>query len=142
MTTYQKDFHAWCYEQAEVLAKKQFQDLDIENLIEELIDVGNSLSRELESRLRILFIHLLKWKYQEQRRGFSWQRSIKEQRRRIKKRLDKTPSLKSKLLEISLDAYEDALFDASEETGLSVDVFPKKMFFTIEQALTDDWFPE
>lgn len=138
---HKKDFYFWCHDQAEKLNQKDFDKLDIENLIEEIIDMGESRASELESCLRILFIHLLKWKFQEERRGGSWINSIKEHRRRIKRRLTKTPSLKHRLEELASDAYEDAIFDASQETGLPEKTFPKEMFFTIEEALSEGWLP-
>jgi hypothetical protein len=139
---YKEDVYAWFMDQAKFLRSKEFEKIDIENLAEEITEMGDSYACELESCLRVLFMHILKWKFQEERRGKSWINSIEEHRRRIKKRLKKTPSLKHKLLELALDAYEDALYDASEETKLPKKTFPKEMCFTIEEALQDDWLPQ
>jgi len=140
--SYQKDVYAWFMDQAKALELRQFEKLDIEHLVEEITEMGDSYACELESCLRVLFVHLLKWKFQDERRGKSWINSIQEHRRRVKKRLKKTPSLKHKLSELALDAYDDALYDASEETGLPKKTFPKEMCFTIEEALQDDWLPQ
>ena len=51
-------------------------------------------------------MHLLKWQYQPNLRTRSWILTIKEQRRRIVKRLQQNPSLRSKLNEVIADAYE------------------------------------
>ena len=68
MNSYEKDFYSWTQEQAELLKHGRFSDLDIANLIEEVESMGRSEKRELESRLTILLLHLLKWKYQDVRR--------------------------------------------------------------------------
>jgi hypothetical protein len=68
MNSYEKDFYSWTQEQAGLLRNGQFNNLDIPNLIEEIETLGRSERRELESRLTILLLHLLKWKRQEVRR--------------------------------------------------------------------------
>lgn len=138
---HEEDFYSWCQEQAKNLSEKNFHKLDIQHLVEEIQDVGESLARELESCLRILFLHILKWKYQPAFRSKSWEFSIKEHRRRVKRRLNKTPSLKARIDELAKDAYEDSTFEASQETGLDHKHFPESQFFTIEQALEDEWLP-
>ena len=57
---YEQDFYAWTLQQAELLRSQTQQDLDWVNLAEELEDTGKNLKRELESRLKVLFAHLLK----------------------------------------------------------------------------------
>ena len=64
MINYDQDFYGWTQEQAALLRAGRLNDLDIENLIEEVETMGRSEKRELESRLTVLFVHLLKWKYQ------------------------------------------------------------------------------
>jgi len=72
VVSYDKDFYSWTQEQAELLKHGRFSELDIDNLIKEVESMGRSEKRELESRLTFLLLHLLKWKYQEVRRGRSW----------------------------------------------------------------------
>ena len=103
--------------------------------------MGNTYVDELASRFELLLMHLLKWKYQTRLQSRSWQLTIKEQRFRIKKRLKKMPSLKSKLPELFLEAYETAVFIAINETDLDESTFPKKCEWTIEQALDNDFLP-
>ena len=103
--------------------------------------MGNRHADEIESRLAILLMHLLKWKYQPNLQGKSWEFTIKEQRRGIAKRLKKMPSLKSKLPELFLESYEDAIFEAEKETGLDKSTFPTKTTWTLEQVLSDDFYP-
>jgi pyridoxine/pyridoxamine 5'-phosphate oxidase len=61
---YDTDIVAWASEQAQLLRGRQCLALDIENLAEEIEDVGKSVQRELSSRVAVLLAHLLKWKYQ------------------------------------------------------------------------------
>ena len=63
------------------------------------MDVGKSEQRELANRMAILLAHLLKWQHQPERRGASWERTIKAQRKEIAYHLDETASLRPKLLE-------------------------------------------
>jgi hypothetical protein len=118
---------------------RQFENLDIENLIEEIQDLGDSRASELESCLCVLFMHLLKWKYQQHLRSKSWISTIREHARRVQKRLKKTPSLKHRLLELAESAYEDARWDAHKETEIEESIFPLINPFNISEVLTTDW---
>jgi Domain of unknown function DUF29 len=141
-TSYDKDVVAWANEQAALLRTGQFSALDIEHLAEEIEDVGKSEQRELANRMAALLTHLLKWQYQSGRRGSSWQRTIKEQRRAIIERLSRTPSLKPVLQDASWqrEIWADAVSKAVEETGL--DVFPDTNPWTADQMLSDAFYPD
>lgn len=73
MISYDKDFYSWTQEQASLLKSGQLNSLDIPHLTEEIEAMGRSEKRELESRLTVVLLHLLKWRYQEVRRSGSWQ---------------------------------------------------------------------
>ena len=96
-TPYETDVIAWANEQAALLRAGRLAEIDIVHIAEEIEDVGKSEQRELASRMSLLLAHLLKWRYQPERRGSSWQRTIKEQRRAIAARIGETPSLKVSL---------------------------------------------
>lgn len=140
--TYREDYHAWALQNAQLLREGCLDQIDIEHIAEELEDMGGSKERELESRLGVLLAHVLKWVYQPERRGNSWQLTIEEQRRRIDRLLRKNPSLKPKLSESFIDAYGDARLIAARETGLNKNQFPETSPFTLEQSLTDAYWPE
>jgi hypothetical protein len=142
MMSYEKDFYSWTYEQAELLRNGQFNSLDIANLIEEIETMGRSEKRELESRLTILLLHLLKWKYQEIRRGRSWQLSIDEQRIQFNKTLKDNPSLKPALDEITQDAYKLAVIKAARETKISKNVFPESCPWELAQLVDEAFYPD
>ena len=103
--------------------------------------MGASEVRELESRLEILLLHLLKWKYQPSHQGVSWELTIKEQRKRIERRLKKMPSLNSVLDDAFKDAYEIATYEAAKVTKLSLAAFPENCEWNISQVLNNGFFP-
>ncbi|EGV16732.1 DUF29 domain-containing protein [Thiocapsa marina] len=138
---YDADIVAWAEQQAHWLRAGALDRLDLEHLAEEIEDVGKSEQRELASRLSLLLAHLLKWQFQPERRGSSWQRTIREQRRAIKARLDRTPSLKAMLRDATWldEIWADAVADAVGETGLSA--FPENCPWRLTDVLEVDWLP-
>ena len=141
-TSYEKDVLAWAIEQAALLRAGKFSALDIEHIAEEIEDVGKSEQRELANRMAVLLAHLLKWQYQPERRGASWQRTIREQRRAIAEHLEETPSLKRSLLDEHWlrKTWADAVARAVGETDL--DVFPDACPWTMVQAMNLEFLPE
>ncbi|MBT9097717.1 DUF29 domain-containing protein [Methylovulum psychrotolerans] len=97
MATYGNDFYSWTQQQAALLKSRQFSELDLANLIEEIESLGRSEKRELENRLTALLLHLLKWQCQPARRSRSWELSIDEQRVKFLRVLKDNPGLKSRL---------------------------------------------
>ena len=138
---YEKDIIAWANEQAGFIRAGRFDLLDLENIAEEIVDVGKSEKRELASRMAVLLSHLLKWQFQPGRRGASWQRTIKEQRKAIALEIRSTPSLKVSLNDVDwlAKSWADAVARAGDETGL--DVFPESCSWTTEQILDQEFFP-
>ncbi|QIW16539.1 hypothetical protein A4G20_09420 [Pasteurellaceae bacterium RH1A] len=141
--SYQSDLYGWVNEQARFLHHQQFDKIDIQHLAEELEIMGNSELSELESRLEILIMHLLKWQFQPNRQGRSWLLTIKEQRTRIEKRLKRSPSLKSRLYDEQFlpDIWELALISCARETGLDENTFPQTPIWSLEQILNPDFLP-
>lgn len=62
---YKTDYYQWLQQQKDYLSNRQFDKLDIENLIGEIGDIGWELDT-LETRLTTLLLHLLKYHYQTQ----------------------------------------------------------------------------
>lgn len=142
MRDYEQDFYGWTQEQAELLRAGKLSELDTANLLEEIEAMGRSEKRELESRLIKLFAHLLKWRYQETRRGTSWQLTIKGQRLAIADCMEDNPSLKPKLGEVCHRAYEKARIEAAKETGFKLSTFPETCPWAFDEAMTDEYYPE
>ena len=137
-----QDFVLWSQQQAALLRQGRWDELDTANIAEELEDMGNSRERELESRLGVLLAHLLKWRYQPERRGKSWRSTIKEQRQRIVRLLAKNPSLKAQLAEAFVNGYNDGLLIAVRETPFDEEDFPAECPFGLEEALNADYWPD
>jgi hypothetical protein len=139
---YEQDFNIWLEITANLLKEKQFDELDLENLIEEIESMSRNNKRELDSRLIVLIMHLLKWKYQPQKQSKSWLSTINEQRRQIDNLLKYNPSLKPFVLTIINQCYQRSRKDASKETKLKLNSFPVDNPFTLEEILDEDFFPE
>jgi hypothetical protein len=142
MSDYQKDFYSWTCEQAELLKAGRFNELDVVNLIEEIETMGRSEKRELESRLTVLLVHLLKWQYQPTRRGRSWQLTIQEQRLEFFDVLNDNPGLKPQLQALIAHSYQKAKIRASKETGLDTDAFPSGCPWEFAQLMDDAFLPD
>lgn len=139
---YDADLYAWCNEQAALLRERNFSALDIENIAEEIESLGRSEKRELENRLIILLLHLLKWQYQFGYQSRSWELSIKDQRQKLARHLQENPSLKSKLPEILAHAYDHAVNEAHRETSIAKYTFPRTCPYTYDQMTDDGFWPE
>ena len=140
--SYNGDVVAWANEQARRLRAGEFHRLDIEHIADEIEDVGKSEKRELNSRISILLAHLLKWRYQPERRGASWTNTIRVQRRQIERKLDEVPSLKSVFRgqDWRQSVWDDALALAYGETGL--EDLPETCPWDLEtEVLKDGWLP-
>jgi hypothetical protein len=60
---YEQDFALWIETTVNQLKSKNFTELDLENLINEVESLGRQDKRELESRLITLFEHAIKRRY-------------------------------------------------------------------------------
>ena len=139
---YDGDLVAWANEQSILLRAGKFSDLDIEHIADEVEDVGKSEQRELASRMSVLLAHLLKWKFQPERQGNSWLFTIKDQRRLIKRRLSKMPSLQPMLNDSEWldEMWVDGVAIARKETG--IEDWPEISIWAIEQVMDDSFLPE
>jgi hypothetical protein len=139
---YDTDFYGWVNQQVQLLRSGKLTEVDMDNLAEEIEDMGKNLLRVLESRLEILLIHLLKWQYQPSHRGKSWQVTIVEQRLALAKHLRKNPSLKPKVPNAITESYADAVIRASVETGLPKKTFPATCPYSFEEVMDENFWPE
>jgi hypothetical protein len=139
---YEQDFFLWLEVTARLLEERRFSDIDIINLIEEIESMGRSEKHALQSNLVIVLVHLLKYKYQPERRSKSWLASILEHRRRLRVCFEDSPSLKPYFTEVFERCYQDARRQAVVETGLPFDRFPDKPPFTPEEALDSEFLPD
>ena len=134
---YEKDFYKWVNNQANLLKKKEFTKLDIDNLIEEIESLGKSEKRMLKSYLEVLLMHMLKIRHQPGMHTTSWDLSIKEAGYKVQKTLKENPSLKAKLKEIVEEAYFSARLKAALETKLDENVFEEKCPWTFKEIFSN-----
>jgi hypothetical protein len=142
---YDQDLYLWWVKTADLLKQKRFEELDLENLIEEIESMGKRERRELANRLTTIIEHLLKLSYwtevkEENARG--WRVTIVEQRRQIIRLLGDSPSFKPWLEEIFLECYEVARKDTIKANKLPENIFTIQPFFTLQELLNPDCLPE
>jgi hypothetical protein len=138
---YEEDEHQWFFENAKLLRAGRLDLADIEHIAETLEDMGKRESREVLSRMRIFMMHLLKWAFQVDRRGNSWELTIKEQRYELNQELSDSKVLKNFALENLNKVYKKAKEFSATETGLPLSTYPLEPPFTFEQVLYEDYFP-
>ena len=139
LTTHDDDFYAWTQEQVQLLRTGKLNQIDFHYIAEEIEDMGRSEKRELESRLEVLIMHLLKWQFQPNLRSRSWQLTIKEQRLRLEKLITENPSLKSFSADALEKIYQLATISAERETGLSL--FPQICPYSLTEIFTSEFLP-
>lgn len=138
---YDQDFALWIVETLQNLEQRNFEQLDIKNLLGEIEDMGKSQKHALESNLAIILLHLLKWQYQPEKRSNSWKLTLREHRQRLHKALRDSPSLKVYYLTVLAECYQDGRELAADETGLDLTTFPVELPFTSENILDSKFLP-
>lgn len=139
---YNLDFFEWTTHNAELLRAGRFGEADITHIAEEIEDLGKSQRKEVGSRLRVLVIHLLKWKFQLEHRSPGWEQTIDVQRAEIEDLLEYMPSLRGTLPETVGLVYPRAVRWAAKESRLPQSRFPDTCPFTLQQVLDDAFLPE
>jgi Domain of unknown function DUF29 len=140
---YDRDYLEWVEDIANKLRARDFDNLDIDNLIEEIEDLGKSEKKELLNRLTALLEHLLKRLYVEIPQEFNgWERTIREQRRQIKRAIEFSPSLAPLFDRFFDDAFDDALDEVRKERGYNSVLFPDTWQFSrdLDAMLNTDFW--
>lgn len=143
----EEDFYAWLLDQARTLHSYNVVDLRIDwiDLAEELEGMARNEEHGLRSYIEVLLIHLLKWKYQPERRDRSWEVSVTRARSEISARLEDSPSLKTKLKTLTDKAYQAACriagLEMGWETHKSKTTFPTVCPWSDSQIMDEEFFP-
>ena len=140
MSAYEHDLYAWTQTQGAALRRRAANEIDWDNLAEEIETSGRSDRREIRSRLEVLLIHLLKWRFQPELRCGSRQASIEEARHRIAILIADSPSLAGYPAECLPAAYPYARARALRETGALN--LPDACPWTAALVLDDGWAPD
>ena len=145
---YDDDFYAWTQYQAEVLRTLRTRDnrFDREHLAEEVQDLGNSERDAVRSQVRRILVHFLKLAHSPARDPrFGWMASVVDARAQLADKL--SPSLRRDID----DALARLYIAASKQAALELQEHgerdaaqspPAQCPYTVEQILTDDWYPE
>jgi hypothetical protein len=139
---YDLDFFEWTQRNAELLNRGCLEQADIPHIAEELADMGNRDRREVESYLRRLIMHLLKWQFQPDRGTASWLSSIGNSRAELKGIFKQSPSLRRHAAKAIAEIYPDARRQASRETGMARNTFPQDCPYSFDQLTDPDFFPD
>ena len=141
---YEKDFPLWAERQAGLLRAKRFDELDLENLIDEVEDLSRRERKTVESYLETIIEHLLKVNLsptERPRRG--WLVTIDKQRVKLAREL--TPSLRNHL-EAELPAlYAGLRRPLARELAkdrVPLDALPAACPYTLDQILDPEWYPD
>lgn len=113
-TLYEQDFALWLQTTIARLQVGNIRDLDTKHLIEELEGLSGRDRQELESRLEVLLAHILKRVYVNSaydKHGCqnTIEHTIIEQRRRLARKLQQSPSLRHYFVDVFDDCFSYAL---------------------------------
>lgn len=143
---YEEDIAAWALDQSDALRTGTWEDLDITHLLKELEALRDRYLSELENRLRTLLEHLLKLAYAPPHIRHDnqrvWRLTCTESRRRLWRRLLRTPSLEPDLRGMLEGAYDDARLEVLQRLeDLDDDALPETCPWTLDEVRRDGFFP-
>ncbi|BBH40970.1 hypothetical protein myaer102_35560 [Microcystis viridis NIES-102] len=138
---YELDDSQWLGETISLLRNHQFQQLDLEHLIEELEDLGKEKKNAVASLLEQVIRHLLLlqyWTKETEYNTINWQEEIYNFRTQLRRKM--TANLRNYLEEELNYIYEDALGFVKIKTANTV-IFSSQCPYSLEQLLDRDWLP-
>jgi len=136
---YQTDDYQWLLTTIKLLKNRQFNQLDLENLIEELTDSSNEKKNAVRSLLEQIIRHLLLiqyWREEHEINSHHWQSELLGFRYQMQDRL--TTNLQLFLAQEMENIYQRALKFVQIKTKCKVQ-FPTKCPYTLEQLLNIDY---
>jgi Domain of unknown function DUF29 len=135
---YESDYHQWALDTAAALRSRRIDEVDLDNVAEEIEDLGRSERHKLTNFLVVLITHILKWEHQPVLRTRSWQGSIRESQKRLNLVLEQNPSLKPMIHKAISDAYSIAVTVAATETQIPEEVFPAECPYAWGELISYD----
>ncbi|GCE58936.1 MULTISPECIES: DUF29 domain-containing protein [Microcystis] len=140
-TLYEIDDSLWLEETIELLKNKRYEALDLENLIEELEDLGNEKKFRVASLLEQIIRHFLLLQFWTEKRAYNqdhWELEIVNFQIQLKRGL--TTNLRNYLQNELTNIYEDAVFFVRKKTKNQVN-FPDTCPYSLEELLNPNWLP-
>ncbi len=144
ISLYEQDYQLWLEQTLAQLKTGDFQNIDLENLIEEVESLGKSDKHAISSYLMRLCEHLLKVTYWESEREMclrGWMVEIANFRIEIQNRLETSPSLKTFLQDNFTKQYKNGRKLFLQASNLDPRSIPEQPCFTLNRALDEDWLP-
>ena len=135
---YQQDLNLWRQEIVNAIQSKQLENMDWDNLIEEINDMGASEKRALRSYIKRLIEHILKLIYWDREREYNqrgWKKEVVNFREEIKSILEESPSLNNYLEDNYIDWYKKSVKAMREEFTI-----PDNNLVSLEIIMTDGYF--
>ncbi len=140
---YEIDDYLWLQETLKLLKNNDFNNLDLENLIEALEELGKNSFNKVRSLLRQIIVHLLLLEYWQEEYEINyrhWMGEIIAFRDDLNNNL--TTTLNNKLNQELESVYNVAKRLVIQKTGLDKKQFPDRCPYSLEQLLDDSWYPE
>ncbi|MCC5663496.1 DUF29 domain-containing protein [Nostoc sp. CHAB 5784] len=137
---YETDENLWLEETIKLLKEKQFNQLDLEHLVEELINLDKRDLAKAKSLLRQIIIHILLlqyWQVENERNSRHWIGEIKTFRYDLNNHL--TTNLINKLQDDLENIYQSAVDFVKIKTDLTI--FLEKCPYTLVQLLDENYLP-
>ncbi|MFM6062307.1 MAG: DUF29 domain-containing protein [Microcystis panniformis] len=140
-TLYEIDDSLWLEETIELLKAKRFDALDLENLIEELEDLGNEKKFRVASFLQQIIRHCLLLQFWTREREYNqahWQAEIVSFQYQLKRYL--TTNLRKYLEQEFEQIYFESVQYVRKKTDNQVN-FPDTCPYSLEELLDPNWLP-
>jgi Domain of unknown function DUF29 len=141
---YEADFPLWAERQVALLRARRFDELDLDNLIEEVEDLSRRERDMVESHVETVLEHLLKLELSSAvrpRRG--WLVTVDKQRAKLAREL--TATLRNHLeaeLPTLYAGLRRPMARQLEKIAVLPDALPIACPYTLHQVLDPDWFPD
>ncbi|TVP62404.1 MAG: DUF29 domain-containing protein [Leptolyngbya sp. LCM1.Bin17] len=139
---YATDNYLWLEATIALLRQREFDGLDLNNLIEELEDLGKRDLNKVRSLLRQIMVHLLllaHWRQEYATNYRHWRSELIAFRDDVNNTL--TTSLTNKLVPEIERIYQIALRQVVQKTGLPETTFSLTCPYSFDQLVTD-WYPD
>jgi hypothetical protein len=137
---YGQDFNLWLKEIAIAIKNRDVSNMDWDNLLEEIEDMGASQKRALRSYMNRLIEHIFKLKYwtsERDRNRNNWRIEITNFRREAKSILEDSPSLNQYLAENYLFWYDKSVKGLQKSKVFDL---PNHEPISLDEMLDDNYF--
>ena len=138
---YQADYHLWVRRQAQLLRDQQFDDLDVADLVDALLDLAKRERKELKRLVKQLMWCVLKSQLNPGYVSDTCRGTLAEQRDGIIEKMQKMPAIVPLLDDYFANAYEKAASKLARKAGLPRSSFAATLPWPKEQLLEEGFMP-